>query len=243
VGLTLALAAPALAVGPVIEAGIDLWRTPGNGGTRTDFASDPIPAGFFCDGSEPFAGVVAFRGVPLGGALGATDTIVERFDDAVFDARGMATTRIQVRAMAFEGIAPVETRCGRYGVTARLAGGQPVTTMRILREHEHGGHFLAPIAVRVKVTFRPLEPGSGKTVSVVRKLRFAPSPTAQWSDRAAPAGREVAGPVEVAGLTLPGTTANFAAGWRARGEAAEVVAIIHCADPTCTKAHETVPIE
>src|SRR3954454_11110532 len=79
-----------------IQNGIDVWSTAGDGSTFVDFAQNPIPAGFFCAGSAPFTAKVAFQGVPLmtdNKALGNTDTIVQRLDNAVFNKRGTAVTR------------------------------------------------------------------------------------------------------------------------------------------------------
>src|SRR5215475_12058832 len=106
------LAVPALSADRVVTNGIDLWKTPGDGTTFADFSKEAIPAGFFCNKSERFTGKIVFRGVPIAtsqpGALGVTDTIVQRLDNAPFDKRGVATTRIQVRAMQFESVAPVK---------------------------------------------------------------------------------------------------------------------------------------
>ena len=49
-------------------------------------------------GCFKFAGRIPFKGVPVAtsvpGVLGATDTITQRLDDAVFNRRGVATTRL-----------------------------------------------------------------------------------------------------------------------------------------------------
>ena len=99
----LLIALPMSAADQVIQSGIDIWRTPGNGTTFVDFLKEPIPAGFFCFKSKPFSGRIVFRGVPIvtgeSGALGKTDTIIQRLDDAVFDENGVANTRIQMRAL------------------------------------------------------------------------------------------------------------------------------------------------
>src|ERR1700709_1009872 len=75
-----------------IQNGIDVWKTKGDGSTFVDFAKNPIPAGFFCAGSAPFTGRLALEGVPVAtdviGALGMTDTIVQRLDDALVTKRG-----------------------------------------------------------------------------------------------------------------------------------------------------------
>jgi len=137
------LAAPALSADRVVTNGIDLWKTPGDGTTFADFSKEPIPAGFFCNKSERFTGKIIFRGVPIAtgqpGALGVSDTIVQRLDNAAFDKRGVATTRIQVRAMQFASVAAVKTACGQFNAYVRLDGDQPVTRMRIVRDNEKGG--------------------------------------------------------------------------------------------------------
>src|SRR5215210_15053 len=109
--LVSSLVAPVFAADRVIQNGIDVWMTPADGSTFVDFAKTPIPAGFFCSGSAPFTGRVAFQGEPVvtgtPGALGATDTIVQRLDDAVFNKRGVAVTRTQVRALSLRSVAPL----------------------------------------------------------------------------------------------------------------------------------------
>jgi hypothetical protein len=168
----------------VIYGGIDLWRTPGNGHTGINFAASPLPAGFFCPGSKAFTGRVVLRGVPLvtgkAGALPGTDTIFERLDDARFDERGLASTRVKVRALNLEGVAPVKTECGSYRVRATLAGDQPVTRMKLIRENDNGGRFLAPLALDIKLIFEPLAKGA-RTLEVERSVRFPVNPQLRWS--------------------------------------------------------------
>ncbi|HVR09071.1 MAG TPA: hypothetical protein VMW75_13565, partial [Thermoanaerobaculia bacterium] len=83
----LALGATAAAAAPPapIQKGVDLWMTVA-GFARTNLADDPIPAGFFCSASQPFAGTITFKGVPLAmdppNSLGKMDTAVRRLDDA-----------------------------------------------------------------------------------------------------------------------------------------------------------------
>lgn len=139
----LLIALPTFAADRSIQGGIDPWYTPGNGKTFIDFKTIPLPAGFFCFKSEPFAGRVVFRGVPVAtgepGVLGKTDTIIQRLDEAVFNKKGEATTRIQVRVLHFQSVEPIQTACGAYNVEVRLNGEQPVTEMRIVRENDKGG--------------------------------------------------------------------------------------------------------
>ena len=144
--LVSSFAASAFAADRAIQNGIDVWSTKGDGSTFVDFAQTPIPAGFFCAGSAPFTARVAFQGVPIvtdtPKALGATDTIVQRLDDATFNKRGVAVTRTQVRALSLKSVTPFETGCGKFEATVRLDGVQPITQMVIRRENENGGNLL-----------------------------------------------------------------------------------------------------
>ena len=115
-----------LAADPMIGRGIDIFTTPADGKTHYDFFRSPIPAGFFCKSSKPFSGRIAFKGLPLAtevpGELGTADTVVERLDDAVFDASGHATTRLRFRALSLVSIAPLKTSCGAFHAYVSLAG-------------------------------------------------------------------------------------------------------------------------
>src|SRR3954464_14821889 len=107
--------APAFGAG-TIHNGVDLWMTVA-GFAQTSFANEPLPAGFFCDSSQPFTGKVTFKGAPLAVApsdsLGSIDTVVSRLDDAAFNAKGEATTRIQLMALSLVSSKPIETSCGK----------------------------------------------------------------------------------------------------------------------------------
>lgn len=221
--LGLFLALPSFAADGVIRRGIDPWVTQGNGTTYNDFFKDPLPAGFFCSRSEPFTGRIVFRGIPVAtdapGALRTTDTLVERLDDARFNRLGVASTRIKVRAMNFEGVAPIQTACGAYNVRVGLDGDQPTTHMKIFRENEQGGRFLAPISVNIKMTFTPVS-GSGRSLEIAQQLRFPADPRATWASKGRGAPEHSSAiQVDTDGdqildTVLPGTS-NFAAGWPA----------------------------
>lgn len=176
-----------LAADPVIERGIDVFTTPANGTTYYDFANDPIPAGFFCKGSKAFTGRVTFKGLPLAtgapGQLRDADTVIERLDNAVFNADGIATTRLQFRALSLVSIAPLKTTCGDFHVYVTLGGKQRVTTMNINRTQEGGGNFVAPLALDVRVTFIPVKPVRNKAarnLELTTSFTFPPSPL-PWS--------------------------------------------------------------
>jgi hypothetical protein len=208
----------AFAADRVIQNGIDVWMTPGDGSTFVDFAKNPIPAGFFCSSSAPFTGKVAFRGVPIvtgtPGALRNADTIVQRLDDAVFDKRGVATTRIQVRALSLASIEPISTVCGKFDLSVSLDGVQPTTRMRIIRDNDNGGRFFAPLSLNTKVTFTPVG-RAGEALELALPVRFAATPNVPWSSR---------GSAMLAGFVLADTdgdrspdtylpgTSNFTAG-------------------------------
>lgn len=221
--LVLALAVPAVAADRVIANGIDLWKTPGDGTSFADFSQQPIPAGFFCPGSPPFTGRIITKGIPIvtnqPGGLGGADTIVQRLDNARFSKRGLATTRIQMRAMQFEGLTPIKTACGVFKAFVQLDGEQPVTTMQIVRDNEKGGRFSAPISVNVRFLFKPVDQVTTEVWELRQEVRFPPARFQRWSD-----DRELSGAPVVNGSVkvdtdgdgtpdtfLPGTS-NFLAG-------------------------------
>src|SRR5262249_34929028 len=139
--------------------------------------------------SKPFTGTILFKGVPLttspARSLGKMDTIVRRLDDAVFNDKGVATTRIQLMALSLEGVAPVETSCGQYDVAVSLApGAPPVTTMRIVRTSALGGTYAAPLSLNIKLvftpTFRPQSERSGRR-ELTRRIDLGPANNSVWA--------------------------------------------------------------
>jgi hypothetical protein len=226
--LTLAiLAALPAAAAPVrsIENGIDVWHTAGDGTTFVNFAKNPIPKGFFCSKSAAFRGRVVLQGRPLAtgtpGELGGADTIVQRLDDAAFDAKGVATTRVQLRALQLESVAPIKTACGDFHVRVSLNGTQPTTTMKIVRDDETSGRFVAPLKVQYRVSFVPTDGTPAKSLEIVRSFTLAPATNATWGaieKRGAASSRQVTLLVDTDGdqvpeTYLPKTSGNFQAGW------------------------------
>ncbi len=185
IGGPLAFAGP----GDIIHNGVDLWMTV-SGFAQTSFASDPLPAGFFCAGSQPFTGKVVFKGVPLSAtparSLGGIDTVVRRLDDAAFNKQGEATTRIQLLALSLVSVEPVETSCGKYDVAVSLAGEQPVTTMRIFRTEALGGTYSAPLALNVKAVFTPVQGDRSGRREVTRRIELGPGSRSVWAYVKAP---------------------------------------------------------
>ena len=220
--VSLPLGLSPLSANPVIQRGIDVFSTIADGRTFYDFSQSPIPAGFFCQGSEAFTGRVAFKGLPLAtdppGKLGNVDSIIERLDDAVFDDKGIAVTRIRFRALSLASIDPVKTSCGAFHVYISLGDMQRVTTMNILRTQEGGGNFIAPIAVNARMTFIPVSPAGSKDA---RKLELAnsftfPAISLPWSLAAGATKRTGAVVVDTNGDLAPDTllpgTSNFLPG-------------------------------
>ena len=212
-----------LSADSVIQRGVDVFTTVGDGRTFYEFSHNPIPAGFFCERSKAFTGRVEFKGLPLAtkvpGALWGADTVIERLDNAAFDAQGVAVTRLQFRALSLVSTAPVKTACGAFHVYVSLAGKQRVTTMRILRTQEGGGSFVAPLAVDVRMTFIPVKPARAKGASKLEiKAGFTfPAESLPWSFRSGAQTKKIgAVVVDTDGNLAPDTLvpgpSNFAAG-------------------------------
>jgi hypothetical protein len=250
-----------LAADPVITRGIDVFTTTDSGTTYYSFADNPIPAGFFCKRSAPFAGRVTFKGLPLAtavpGQLRGSDTIIERLDDAVFDANGAAVTRIRVRALSLVSAAPLKTACGAFHVYVSLAGEQRTTTMRIVRTEENGGSFYAPLAIDAKLTFIPVRQGKGRANARPLELTAGfnlPGDSIPWSFSAGPQTKRIgAVVVDTNGDMAPDTrllgTSNFAPGWSPDGSMNKITGgCTLCApyschtDPSTQKQHCTGPI-
>lgn len=205
---------------PAIKPGIDVFATLGGGATYYNFSKNPIPAGFFCDSSKTFTGRVALKGLPVEtgtpGQLRNTDTIVERLDEAVFDANGVAETRIRFRALSMVSIAPIKSSCGAYHVYITLDGKQPITKMRIHLSEAGGGSFRAPLAANVRLTFVPVRGTSSRKLELKGRVTFPGKPI-PWT---VPDGK-ILKPMESAFVDtngdlhpdtwLPGTS-NFTAG-------------------------------
>jgi hypothetical protein len=224
----------AMAADTVIHRGIDVFTTTASGKTFYDFASNPIPAGFFCKSSAAFTGRMTFKGLPLAtgapGQLHNADTVIERLDDATFDAHGRAVTRIQFRALSLVSIAPIKTACGSFHVYVTLAGKQRETMMRIDRTVDNGGTFSAPIAVDARMTFIPVKPGRNKSarkLDLVGSFTFPASPL-PWSTTGRPGAKRIGSVlVDTDGDLTPDTvlfgSSNFAPGWSPNAPRTQVI--------------------
>jgi hypothetical protein len=150
-------------------------------------------------------------------AIRGVDGIERKVGPAFFRGREVAVTRLQVKALSFVGVSPVETGCGAYTVRTTLVGEQPVTQMVIVRETENGGTFYAPLALNARLIFTPV--GGGTPIEAMRSIRFAAKPLSVWTDvpgKRASVGGFVAVDTDGNGradVMLPGTS-NFAAGFK-----------------------------
>lgn len=241
-----------LAADSKIQRGIDIFTTLGDGRTFYDFAQNPIPAGFFCKASKTFTGRVTFKGLPLTtgtpGQLWDTDTVIERLDDAVFNVKGIATTRIQFRALSLVSTAPIKTACGAFHVYVSLSGKQRVTTMNIYRTQEGGGNFVAPLAVNTRVTFIPVKPARNKAA---RKLELPadftfPATSLPWRFKSV-ARAKAMGPVivdtngDLAPDTLLPSTSNFSPGSSPDHSMSKQFSYYETCDPCATVTCHTDP--
>jgi len=236
-----------LAADPIIHRGVDTFTTVASGTTFYDFSASPIPAGFFCKSSRPFTDRVTFKGLPLvtgtPGQLHNADTVIERLDDAAFDASGTAVTRIRFRALSLVSIAPIKTGCGAYHVYATLAGPQRVTMMRIYRTEEKGGNFVAPLAVDVRLTFIPVKPARDKSahkLELVGSFTFPATPI-PWSVSGGLQSKRLSSAfIDTNGDLAPDTvvsgTSNFWPGWSPNAPRTKIIgskSCYQCEPPTC----------
>jgi hypothetical protein len=240
----------AWAADPGVQRGIDAFVTPADGRTYYDFSQSPIPAGFFCAGSPAFSGRVAFKGLPLAtqapGQLRSADTVIERLDDAVFDAKGTAVTRIQFRALSLVSIQPISSSCGSFYVYVSLAGPQRVTAMSIHRTEEGGGSFVAPLAVDARLSFISVKPvKSTRKLELAGKFTFPAAQPLPWRFRSAAAAKGTRfATVDTNGDLRPDTplslTSNFSPGLAPdRLTDSSLIGACPC-EPTChsTSGHQ-----
>jgi hypothetical protein len=166
--LTAAAASPAVAQQPVL-AGHDLLTTDPTL-TDFDFSLTPIPADFFVPGSDPFDGVIALSGGPLGTTLcpnddlTGIDTIVERLADAAVPVVSNSdVVPIEIVALSLVSTAPITVTYNgglnpeQWDVEVDLSQNpQPQGQMTITRTHSNGGTFDTQLPVLPRFTFTHL---------------------------------------------------------------------------------------
>jgi hypothetical protein len=185
--LALGLAAGAAAQTGDVLPGIDLWVTPGTGISTEDFADNPIPAGFFDPGSDPFTGIITWQGSPLpnlgGPSLGPTDTVVSRPVTAELPIVGSQDTiPIEIVALNLVSVQPITVTYNggqnpeSWNVAACLsATAQSQGTMTISRDCDNGGTFSSTLPVRPKLIFTRASPPAIRTLDqgAAGEIQFA----------------------------------------------------------------------
>ncbi|HEV8578686.1 MAG TPA: hypothetical protein VGX68_06340 [Thermoanaerobaculia bacterium] len=249
VGILLALGAllaiPSLAQ-PTINRGVDLLETAGSGATGVDFASNPIPAGFFCPGSAPFTGSVGLQGVPLAtvppGVAGNADTIVERLTAGVFSG-GTATFAVVLRALRLTSINDVEIFCPDEGPTfwrvdACSCGLQPTSKLTVKIDPACGTCGTANGTLSLQVCLRFTRVDTGQTAGPISQNLTLNLANMSWCYRPGTSTTVVSETFGVDSncdgqpdLTLP-PSSNFHPGWSCATQAgdcwAQYAALTHC---------------
>lgn len=156
--ISLAILVGVPAAAQVIPKGTDYWRTPLNG-TKFKFPDKDVEALCKKAPDPNWNHEVTLRGIPAQGS--DWDSAVARLEDAKFDRKGNASTRVQFRSLSLISTAPSDTPCGRLIWTARLAKGpQPTTPMTITKKSAQGGVFQADLALRVEMQANHFDTGA-----------------------------------------------------------------------------------
>ncbi len=174
----------ASASGP-INPGDDIWGTPCGGGAYVDFSANPIPAGFFAPGSDPFSGQIMLGGDPSQiiipqTPLSGLDTIVRRGGtSAAFACGSSETVSIEIIALSLVSCSPVQVTFG--GANPQLwdlrvcLDGNPQTpgSMTINHECQNGGSYTSSLPVNAQLTFT--EPAGGGPAAMPHSLNMGSS--------------------------------------------------------------------
>ena len=141
-----------------IDSSTDCFTTPAEG-SYADFGNNPLPPGTFGEGSEAFAGRIAFRGNPEN----PIDTCVERLDDVKFDDSDTGSTRVRMKRLDLisNGFFTVVSgdKETRWKATATLSETEsPTGKMSITRADDLGGTWEAEVPLYVKLTLTPEDP-------------------------------------------------------------------------------------
>jgi len=138
-----------------IPAGSDCWKTVCDR-TQVGFYDNPIPAGFFDPGSDPFAGQIR-----LGGASGPgdADTQVRRLEAMVLDDVGQSDlTPAQLESLNLVSCDPIEVMTNGVPVLWNVQVGlstvmPPVGNLTATKTHANGGTFEAQFPVQARFVF------------------------------------------------------------------------------------------
>jgi hypothetical protein len=202
-----------------ITRGVDVFHTSTSKPTSADFAAHPIPANFFCPGSQPFSGTIPLQGVPLQttppGVAGNGDTVVERLKDGHGNG---AKIPVKVRALQLRGSLPID--CGgttvNFDVDACLCGDQPTTEIRVKVDQACGcGHFDGKL--RLKTCLRFTETSTNRKLGPVDQWVDLTIANMPWCPKPGPGQSVISAPFDVnascdgaqAAVHLPGTSDFF----------------------------------
>ena len=150
-----------------LPVGVDLMETLGGG---LDFMAEPIPAGFFGPGSDPFEGAVVLEGEPLGTfgpfEIGSADTIIHRTEHSLLrTAPDQVEIGIEIVELSLVSAAPIVVTYedGAYEewweVSVNLVPTDPMMsnpgTMLIDQFDPVNGScdLIVPVTVELQVTF------------------------------------------------------------------------------------------
>jgi hypothetical protein len=224
---TILVALPAAGQDAILK-GSDLFATGATGTTFVSFATDPIPAGFFCKGSPAFYGQIRLQGVPLttspAGIAGETDTIVRRLADAPFDSYGHARAPVRIVALKLEAMDPIVVQCSSglraFDLSVCLPRGvtQPVTYIDIYKTFDDGGIFKGQLVVYADLVF--IDQATGNVLDPIQQtIDMKVLDSNRWMRYPGPGGVHVTSWFGVdadcdgqAELGVPPTT-NFYPGW------------------------------
>jgi hypothetical protein len=235
----IALSAACLAVPVVADAGVDagsdVWNTPGDGTSFVDFADDPIPAGFFCTGSAAFSGTIALKGKPLAtnpaAALRGADTVVVRPDDASFGSNFAA----YIVALSLEGTTGFSICGGSWTVLVYARSGEAVSVLAAQQTGAGGGTFGGTLVVPATVRFT-----KGATVRELdRDVDFLIPSDSEWTFE--PGGDGWVNPAATVDTDADGSPdtaipagSNFFPGW-SQFPVSGLTAAAGCSRPPCRK--------
>lgn len=160
----------------------DLWTTNTETSSVQDFASSPLPAGFFdFDGRscDAFAGATSFVGTALSqNTTGAADTIVTRDGDPVAPSDPVGATgtvAVRITSLNLRATEPIQVLCDgqptAWNVHATLSDAPfPEGTLAAVKTHDNGGTAETTLPVLLKLIFTNVE-----NSTVQRVLDFAES--------------------------------------------------------------------
>ena len=132
--------------------------------TYTEFSSQPVPAGFFGPGSDPFTNRVDLQGLPLQAdpSVGNCDTIIERLAPLSLLFGESGTIPIKIAALSLVSTAPITVTYSdgqpaeAWNVRMALSSShdQPQGTATITRDaNGTGGSFVSLLPVLPRVVF------------------------------------------------------------------------------------------